>query len=401
MAQFLTVNDVTVLNGSISMPLTGAFTADLVLNQKDVTNFEAGTAVTIRADKGLTLQGTVLPDRSGAFLNTAHVRIIGGNGGLSGSTTPRGFTQPGAYVRDVLSALAGQSGETLSTTIASSFLGTNLIAWAILQGKISEAIKVLIDTVAPTSHWRILADGTLWIGTETWPETVVDYVVDVHNPSDASYMLAVNYLQIYPGISVEGIGRIERVEHLIMPDKVRTQVWTFVEDEQRGLAAAINSLVQFATAHVDYFAMYDAKVISQSGSTVDVKPVDSRLPGMSKVPLRLGIPGASVQVAPGATLRIGWDRGNPQYPFAALWNGGETVTQETLEATLLNLGGTGGQFIALSTKVQNYLIALASAFTAWTPVPMDGGAALKTALATAGVGASWGSDVAATKVKAV
>lgn len=351
---FLTVNDVSVFNGIISMPLIGLFTADLVINQIDATNFTAGTSVTIKAENGITLVGTVLPDRTGAFLDTVHLKIIGGRGGFGKSAVPKGFVQPGAYVRDVLGALMNNASESLSSTITSTFLATNLTAWAIMESKVSEALKVLIDTVAPTYHWRVLSDGTLWIGAETWPSQTVTYRTDVHNPSDASFLLYVDTLQILPGVTIDGIGKIGRVEHIIMPDKVRTQVWTFIEDQERGLAPAITSLVQQATAHIDYFALYDARVVSQSGSMVDVIPVDSRLPGMSKVPLRLGIPGTTVQVAPGAILRIGWDRGNPQFPFAALWNGDETVTQITVNATMVNLGGSGGDALVKKTEYNTH-----------------------------------------------
>lgn len=57
---------------------------------------------------------------------------------------------------------------------------------------------------------------------------------------------------------------------------------------------------------------------------------------------------------------------------------------------------TGSQFVALSTKVSAQLQQLKTAINGWTPVPNDGGAALKVALTT-WLGSS--SDVAAEKLR--
>lgn len=67
----------------------------------------------------------------------------------------------------------------------------------------------------------------------------------------------------------------------------------------------------------------------------------------------------------------------------------------------VHLGGDSGedvaQFAAMSNKVEDALSTLKSVFDGWTPVPQDGGAALKAALSTALV--NWPGSVAATKVK--
>lgn len=60
-------------------------------------------------------------------------------------------------------------------------------------------------------------------------------------------------------------------------------------------------------------------------------------------------------------------------------------------------GGTA-DFVALAAKVLAQLNALKSAINGWTPVPNDGGAALKTALSS--LFASWPASVAATTLKA-
>lgn len=86
-------------------------------------------------------------------------------------------------------------------------------------------------------------------------------------------------------------------------------------------------LVKSAVPRLDWFALYRGKVLGQSGNTVDVQPDDARLPAMSKVPLRHGLPGVSVSVQPGTSILVGWENGDPSRPYACLWEGGEGVIE--------------------------------------------------------------------------
>jgi hypothetical protein len=61
--------------------------------------------------------------------------------------------------------------------------------------------------------------------------------------------------------------------------------------------------------------------------------------------------------------------------------------------------GDAALYVAISDKVDAALQALASAFSSWTPVPMDGGAALKTVL-SALAGTGWPQATAGTVLKA-
>jgi hypothetical protein len=68
-----------------------------------------------------------------------------------------------------------------------------------------------------------------------------------------------------------------------------------------------------------------------------------------------------------------------------LKNGG-SISIENAEGSLVLqddgtvIVGDGAEFVALATKVLTELTALKAAILGWTPVPNDGGAALKTAL---------------------
>ncbi len=347
----VTINDVNVLAGTIEAPLRGVWTADLVIDQADLSGFDAGTSVTIKAEDGYELKGTVAPDRAGDFLETVHVRVLGGKAGMGKNVTAKAYNQPGAFVRDVLNGIAQDAGETLSTDIAQSLMTTDLAAWSTVAVPANRMLVALLDIVAPNADWRILADGTLWCGDETWPSSSPTYDLLNHNPAQATYEVGVVSPSIMPGVTIDDIGKVARVEHTIDADHVRTRIWTDMAGNERGIRESIAAIVRQEMASIDYFTLYDAKIVSQSAdlTTVDIQPGDPRLPGMSKVPLRMGLPGASAQVTPGGFIRLGWDRGNPSMPYAALWQGGESPIKVILKGATVYIGDESGA-AALPTK---------------------------------------------------
>lgn len=86
------------------------------------------------------------------------------------------------------------------------------------------------------------------------------------------------------------------------------------------LKASLDAVVNALTARVDYLALYPAKVVQDNGdNTLELKPDDARLPGPSRVPMRLGIPGVTVKVNAGTRVLLGFEGGNPGKPVATLW----------------------------------------------------------------------------------
>lgn len=120
-----------------------------------------------------------------------------------------------------------------------------------------------------------------------------------------------------------------------------------------GIKGALYAVVRAALSRVDYFALYRAKVVRQSGDKrkVDVVPEDNRLPGMAEVPLKLGLPGAKVTIAPGAWVLLGWDGGDPSKPHALVFEGGETVLALELKAATVTIEATSVTVDALNTNL--------------------------------------------------
>lgn len=358
-----TINGVAVIRGTISMELVGVWIADLEIDQPDGTGFDAGTSVTIQT-ANVSLVGTVVPDRTGDFLDAVHVRVLGGAGGMMQPATPRNFIQPGAYARDVVNSLCSDGGEKLSATADATFIASNLAAWSISAGTVTQGLRALLDIKAPTFNWRILTDGTLWMGTESWPTSGGTFDIITQDPKENSYDLGVDSPWIVPGVSVDGVGNVNRVEHIIARSKIRSHVLVDIPGEERGIRADVAGIVAQEMAQIDYFGLYECKVVTQSGdlSTVDVQPSVAKFGGFQRVPLRLGLPGVTAQFAPGAKVLLGWMGGDPSQPYAALFQGGETLLALTV--------GSGAD--AVVTKAD--LTALIATISAATYLPGPGAA---------------------------
>jgi hypothetical protein len=103
-------------------------------------------------------------------------------------------------------------------------------------------------------------------------------------------------------------------------------------------------------APLDYFGNYAARVDAQNGDlTLELRPDTDRLPGLSKVPIRHGLPGVEVKVKTGARVMIGFDGGDPQRPYAMLFETSAHLlelvitaeTKVTVKAPLIYLAGDG------------------------------------------------------------
>lgn len=157
---------------------------------------------------------------------------------------------------------------------------------------------------------------------------------------------------------------------------------------------SLTAFVKSVFSSLDFYAFYRAKVVSQSSDNLklDLQPDDARFAGgLSGIPLRLGIPGATVTVTPGAYVFVGWDGGDPQKPFCMLWEDGASVTALTFKATTVNVGDSAGvQPAVLGNSLATRLGALETAYAAHkhTGVTVGGGSTGTTDTPDASAGSS-------------
>jgi hypothetical protein len=118
------------------------------------------------------------------------------------------------------------------------------------------------------------------------------------------------------------------------------------------LKAALAAFVRSVTSRLDYLALYSCKVLSQNGDgTLELQPDDARLPGLSKVPIRIGVPGVDVKVTPGAKVLLGFAGGDPRQPIAALFDKDSLKEITVTSATKVTITGGGDVVLNASSKV--------------------------------------------------
>lgn len=80
------------------------------------------------------------------------------------------------------------------------------------------------------------------------------------------------------------------------------------------------AIIERAISRMDYYALYPCRVVQQNGDgTLDLSPDSARLSGLSHVPVRLGLPGATVKVDSGSRVLLGFENGSPSAPVATIW----------------------------------------------------------------------------------
>jgi hypothetical protein len=222
---FATLNGIPVFHGTICIPRVGAWSGDLAVDKQEAIT----GACTLAIDGGLTLVGTAA--RSGVWLDTARLRVVAGAGGLGKTARPQHYRQ--TTMRVVLQDLLATAGERLSATADASTLALTFPAWTTIAQPIGRMIAALLgDTrLGPATAWRVLADGRLWVGQETWPDSglanLTDYQDLAESPEEGIVELGVEAPRLLPG-TVLGGRRVSYVEHRIDGNGARTCFW--VED---------------------------------------------------------------------------------------------------------------------------------------------------------------------------
>lgn len=104
------------------------------------------------------------------------------------------------------------------------------------------------------------------------------------------------------------------------------------------LKASLESIIERLTADRIYLAKHPAVVeLQHADDTLDLTPDNAKLRGrgISNVPIRHGLPGVRVKVKQGSRCLLGYEGGDPDKPYASLWDAA------SVEQILFN-GGTAG-----------------------------------------------------------
>lgn len=215
------MNGIPCVRGRITLPLTGAWVADVVAepSSQNATFPYPGGAVTV-AFCGQSFNGVVR--RASAPFGTTFARLIGGAGGLP--TGLPALSYQNTTVDQVLTDLLSACGETLSATSDQTLLSTSLAFWMRTAGPAWKALANLVDQLDPDGTWRVLPDGTIWVGIDTWPPTSMEsFELLGYFPQELSAEIFSDSPSILPGQSILG-GEATSIEHVVEPTKIVTHI---------------------------------------------------------------------------------------------------------------------------------------------------------------------------------
>jgi hypothetical protein len=212
----ITINGFGVRDGNLCMPLYGAWHMRATVDADQVSDVTGPCSIVIEG--GATLSGTAwrVGENDGRF----DVWIVGGKGLLATALTGKFYEA--APSQTIATDIATESGETLSGTSDSATLVTLMPKWMRIAGTAGRALGLLVGKLSVS--WRLLDDGSIWIGPEAWTAYTADVDVTDIQGADDKMIVADDTFGLRPGMSFEG-RNVTYVQHVIDPESMRTELW--------------------------------------------------------------------------------------------------------------------------------------------------------------------------------
>lgn len=300
-----TINDVAIIRGTIEFHLHGTWLATVYISGDDPSLVQGPVTLQVGST---TLSGTTLIAEADQG-NQVSVRVVGGKGGLEKDCPPKAYigTTRGKLLEDALA----EGGEALSSTSDSSVTSSQINRWTRVQDLVGGSVRRILD--GSGASWRMLPNGRVWVGQETWPEAPTDYTIASEVPTEQRIELGLEEIFVLPGMMLEG-QRLTSVKYVL--DSVKLRASASYKPDRSGEAQELARFVTNEMGHVDLLRVYTAQVVGQNADgTLELKLTDPTIPNLSKVQMRFGIPGVTkAVVAPGILVHLIHENGDAQKP---------------------------------------------------------------------------------------
>ncbi|MEN6535507.1 MAG: hypothetical protein ABFD89_17720 [Bryobacteraceae bacterium] len=239
------------------------------------------------------------------------VKIVGGRGGLKKKLDPKHYSKPAVLtvVRDILA----DCGEVLSSGVDPATLDGQIQSWQRGDIPAGRCLTLVLDQLGLI--WRVLRDGTIWIGKEEYPASSAKFELIDEDWSAGVIEIASDAPDLEPGVTLLD-QQIRYVVHDIQSGSLRTSAYL---QTPSGL---MDQFLAGVRQEIAYTRLYPSTVVAQNADlTLQLLPDDARMrgTGLDNVRIRHGLPGFEVHVREGARVSLGFDGGNPSMPYASLW----------------------------------------------------------------------------------
>lgn len=213
--------EIPVIEGFIDLPRYGVWVADLAIDAQAIAGVTG--QVTIQAKDGsVAFNGTAIQTRTNVEFQSVLMRVIGGAYGMATTLQPKAYQQ--VNLQTVLTDILTAAGETLSPTSDPGVLATFFPFWVRNLGVASSAVTSLLEDTG--ASWRVLNDGSVFVGPETWPQfnTSIPYDFLGTRPQEASQTISMSSPMLIPGVTFNKV-KVSSVLHEILQRQIRTRFW--------------------------------------------------------------------------------------------------------------------------------------------------------------------------------
>lgn len=286
--------------GNEAAPVVGETCSILFARESGAVDTFVGT---VRAS--VLLEGTV----------ELSVTVVGGKGKLNAPEIVARYHTSGitnVHAGLVAKSIATAAGETLAAGVDTALGSYQLRAWARAKGTATGALDVLASVLG--LGWRMLADGTIWIGAETWPEvTAIDGYVS-GDPGDGMVLYQTDGAPLRPGTSIDGRRATEVCYYFDAEDPQPVRRWLRAE-----VRVAQAGSPTYPAPLDPYRSTWAGTVLAQdvAGGVLQIA-CDSATMGndLRDIPLRMGGPGLLATIPEGTRIRVRFENADPRFAFA-------------------------------------------------------------------------------------
>jgi len=275
--------------------------------------------------------------RSGVADGFGQAVIMGGSGGLTKQLSASGYDNQ-IVARMVVDDILRESGESLSLLSAAA-VSSALGSWVRTADSAGAQLSALTDAIG--AIWRMQSDGSLYIGSDSWPVVSPDWdhtiPQDGWHPQHRCLELIPSSVEALPGQTysrevggVQITGRISSAVYRIGQSGPSARLY-FIDDRvdpahSDNLAEPLRKFVrETMRGHDLQGTFYGVAKIQRSDGTLDFEPDDKRYPIMSGVRIRVPVPGAKLTIPAGSRCQLVFEGADVQQRVATLYEPGSDV----------------------------------------------------------------------------
>jgi hypothetical protein len=325
------LGDLPVSTGLLRLPPRGGWSASVELGADGAPELGAAASLVFVREDGSedVFAGIVRRSQLNEGSQTLTVSLAAGAGKLLADVPPRDHVAGAQPVPAGLVArsICDDAGELLADGVEADLDGYQLGHWTRLSMPARDALDLLADVLGLA--WRVQADGTIFVGPETWPEPGGDALF-IGWLDDDLVIYAPDGAPLRPGMAVDGVQALG-VEYQISASSLRAQV-------RYGVAGDPPRVPDLMLYRASYAATVKAQ---RDDGTLDLEADDPRLGTvLLGVPFRVGIPGAKVTIPSGSRVRVGFEGADPRGIFAASLDQDRSATRPVARKGDTGAGGT-------------------------------------------------------------